>query len=64
MNLKSNSKVEKQAYKLCLSILKLSDTYSQARLENACQLALERLTNLTYKNIRLILVSGQDKKYM
>lgn len=58
-------KIEEQAYKGCLSILKLSDKYSQARLENACQLALERLTNPTYKNIRLILESGQDEvKYV
>lgn len=54
-------KVEEQAYKGCLSILKLSDKYSQARLENACKLALSRLSNPTYKNIRLILESGQDK---
>ena len=54
-------KIEEQAYKGCLSILKLSDKYSQVRLENACQLALERLTNPTYKNIRLILESGQDE---
>lgn len=54
-------KIEEQAYKSCLSILKLSDKYSQARLENACQLALERLTNPTYRNIRLILESGQDE---
>ena len=54
-------KIEEQAYKGCLSILKLSDKYSQARLENACQLSLSRLTNPTYKNIRLILESGQDE---
>lgn len=54
-------KVEEEAYKGCLSILKLSDKYSQVRLENACKLALSRLSNPTYKNIRLILESGQDK---
>lgn len=40
--------------------VKLSDKYSQARLENACKLALSRLSNPTYKNIKLILESGQD----
>ena len=40
--------------------MKLSDKYSQARLENACKLALSRLSNPTYKNIKLILESGQD----
>lgn len=39
----------------------ISNKYSQARLENACKLALSRLSNPTYKNIRLILESGQDK---
>ena len=41
--------------------VKLSDKYSQARLENACKLALSRLSNPTYKNIKLILESGQDE---
>lgn len=54
-------KVEEQAYKSCLSILKLSDKYSQARLEKACQLALEHFTNPAYKNISLILKTGQDE---
>ncbi len=54
-------KVEEQGYKSCLSILKLGDKYSQARLENACKLALSRLSNPTYKNIKLILESGQDE---
>ena len=57
----SRYKVEEQAYKGCLSILKLSDKYSQARLENACKLALSRLSNPTYKNIKLILESDQDE---
>lgn len=54
-------KVEEQAYKGCMSILKLSDKFTQARLEKACKLALSRLSNPTYKNIRLILESGQDE---
>jgi len=53
-------KTEEQAYKGCLSILKLSDKYTSVRLENACQLALEHIPNPIYKNIRLILESGQD----
>lgn len=55
-------RVEEQAYKGCLSILKLSDKYTGARLENACQLALEHISEPGYKNIRLILESGQDRK--
>ena len=53
-------KVEEQSYKGCLSLLKLSDRYTAERLERACQLALEHISIPSYKNIRLILESGQD----
>ena len=55
-------RVEEQAYKGCLSLLKLADKYTPERLEDACQLALTRIPNPRYKNIRLILEAGQDKK--
>lgn len=55
-------RVEEQAYKGCLSLLKLADKYSAERLENACSLALTRIPSPRYKNIRLILEAGQDKK--
>lgn len=55
-------RVEEQAYKGCLSLLKLADKYSHERLENACSIALNRIPNPRYKNIRLILEAGQDKK--
>lgn len=55
-------RVEEQAYKGCLSLLKLADKYLPERLENACRIALIRIPNPRYKNIRLILESGQDKK--
>ncbi|MBR4724576.1 MAG: IS21 family transposase [Lachnospiraceae bacterium] len=53
-------RVEEQAYKGCLSLLKLADKYSAARLENACKVALTHIPNPRYKNIRLILEAGQD----
>ena len=53
-------RVEEQAYKGCLSLLKLADKYSASRLENACAVALIHLPNPRYKNIRLILEAGQD----
>ena len=53
-------RVEEQAYKGCLSLLKLADKYSASRLENACAVALQHLPNPRYKNIRLILEAGQD----
>ena len=55
-------KVEEQAYKGCLSLLKLSDKYTATRLENACALAIAHVSKPGYKNIRLILQSGQDMK--
>ena len=53
-------RVEEQAYKGCLSLLKLADKYSSSRLENACAVALVHIPNPRYKNIRLILEAGQD----
>lgn len=53
-------RVEEQAYKGCLSLLKLADKYSSDRLENACAVALAHIPSPRYKNIRLILEAGQD----
>ena len=55
-------KVEEQAYKGCLSLLKLSDKYGKTRLEDACKLALEHINQPSYKNIKMILQSNQDMK--
>ena len=55
-------RVEEQAYKGCMSLLKLAEKYSPERLETACRVALERIPSPRYKNIRLILEAGQDKK--
>lgn len=55
-------KAEEVAYRGCISLLKLADKYSEARLEKACKLALEHLSNPSYKNIKMILESGQDNK--
>ena len=51
-------RIEEQAYKGCLSLLKLADKYTPDRLEYACKAALERIPSPRYKNIRLILESG------
>lgn len=54
-------RIEEQAYKGCLSLLKLADKYTPERLEGACKTALGRIPSPRYKNIRLILESGNDK---
>ena len=53
-------RVEEQAYKSCLSLLKLADKYTTKRLEAACTVALEKIPSPRYKNIRLVLESGND----
>ncbi len=55
-------RVEEQAYKGCLSLLKLGDKYGTARLELACQEALRQVPLPRYSIIRRILATGQDQK--
>jgi len=57
----SSYKIEQQAYKPCLAMLKLADKYSPERLENACKRALTFTLNPSYKTINSILQSGRDK---
>ena len=54
-------KVEQQGYKACMGLLKLADKYTPDRLENACKRALSFTPRPSYKNIQVILSSGQDK---
>jgi len=60
-SLLSRYKVEQQAYRSCMGLLKLADRYSVERLELACARALSYTPNPTYKNVSAILTSGQDK---
>ena len=55
-------RVEEQAYKGCLSLLKLSEKYGTARLERACHEALRQVPVPRYSIISRILVTGQDQK--
>jgi transposase len=57
----SSYKVEQQGYRGCLALLKSADRYSVSRLESACERALSFTSSPSYKNISLILKSGQDK---
>jgi hypothetical protein len=56
----SRNQIEQQGYKACIALLKLSDTYSAARLEQACQRALSFTERPSLKSIQIILKSGQD----
>lgn len=55
-------KVEQQDYKACMGLLKLADKYTPDRLENACKRAPSFTPRPSYKNIQVILSSGQDKQ--
>jgi hypothetical protein len=54
-------KVEQQGYKSCMGLLKLADKYSIERLESACSKTLTYTPHPSYKSIKNILVTGQDK---
>ncbi len=57
----SSYKIEQQGYKPCLALLKLADKYSVERLENACAKALTYTPQPSFKHVKSILASGQDK---
>ncbi len=53
--------VEQQSYRSCMGLLKLGDRYSVDRLEAACKKALLYTASPSYKSIKNILATGQDK---
>ena len=57
----TSKRVEQQTYKSCMGLLKLADKYSVERLEAACNKALSYTATPSYKSIKNILTTGQDK---
>lgn len=57
----SSHKIQQQGYKSCMGLLKLADKHSVTRLENACVRALNFTPQPSYKSVKNILVTGQDK---
>jgi hypothetical protein len=53
--------VEEQSYRSCIALLKLSSTYSNDRLEAACEKALSYSAHPSFRSIRTILKTGSDK---
>jgi hypothetical protein len=53
--------VEEQSYRSCIALLKLSLTYSNDRLEAACEKALSYSAHPSFRSIRTILKTGSDK---
>jgi transposase len=54
-------KIEQQGYKSCMGLMKLADKYSVSRLEAACKKALSYTPRPSYKSVKNILATGQDK---
>lgn len=47
-----------------MSVLRLSKTYSQERLETACELALKKYRVPRYHHLKALLSANQDKLYL
>ena len=57
-------KIKEQGYNPSLSVLRLSKTYSEARLEIACEMALTQIRTPRYHHLKAILASNQDQIYL
>ena len=57
----TSKRVEQQTYRSCMGLLKLTDKYSEALLEAACEKALSYTASPSYKSIKNILVTGSVK---
>ena len=57
----SSYKVEQQGYRSCMGLLKLADKYSVERLEQSCARALSFTPQPSFKGVKNILATGQDK---
>ena len=57
-------KIKEQGYNPSLSVLRLSKTYSEARLETACEMALTKVRTPRYHHLKAILAANQDRIYL
>lgn len=56
--------IKEQGYNPCLAVLRLSRTYTDARLEIACELAVSRGVKVPrYHHLKAILTANQDVAY-
>ena len=60
-NILTSKRVEQQSYRSCMGLLKLADKYSVDRLETACKKALSFTATPSYKSIKNILDTGNDR---
>jgi transposase len=57
----TSKRVEQQTYRSCMGLLKLAGIYSDQRLDAACTKALSYTSAPSYKNIKNILTTWQDR---
>ncbi|WP_135557777.1 IS21 family transposase [Paenibacillus cymbidii] len=57
----SAHKVEQQGYRSCMALLKLADKHGVTRLEAACAKALSYTPNPSFRSVKTILATGQDR---
>ena len=57
-------KIREQGYNSSLSVLRLSKSYSQERLEVACEIALSKVRIPRYQHLKSILSLNQDLVYL
>lgn len=58
----TSKRVEQQAYRSCMGLLKLVDKYSKQHLETACRKALSFTANPSYKSVKNILTNSKEKQ--
>lgn len=56
----TSRKIEQQAYRTCMALLKLAEKYSPVRLEAACKRALSYSPSPSFKSVQTILATEQD----
>ena len=56
-----SGRVEQQSYRSCMGLLKLSEKYSPALLDEACKKALSYTYSPSYKSIKNLLVAMKEK---
>ena len=60
----SSVSIKEQGYNPCLAVLRLSRTYTDARLETACEIAISRGIKVPrYHHLKAILTANQDITY-
>ncbi len=57
----TSKRVEQQSYRSCMGLMRLADKYSVDRLEAACRKALTFTASPSYKSIKNILDTENDK---